>query len=169
MMQFDLGEYSERKIVHSSGLDGLGSDWKIVAMFQQLEPHYGTTNILVPYSGGGGSLQQVNEVKGMTTVTYFIVVRGSRDEALENLQAQVEAAKKAQALSEAAKADVERKLSLAVADAAQEKGHRERLGVLVDDREALLKRVREQNQKMEADLGKCHSALGSLRMKEILG
>lgn len=138
--------------------------WFLVAMMEETAIDYVTEQL--PQSGG---YNPTNIKKPLTLqVTRYLLGR-KEESAVADLNAQVEQYRanegtRAEALRKAKEqaADLERKL-------AGERGRKEEILALLQNRDTAMRVLNERNHKYEVDLGKVRQALGDLRMKEILG
>ena len=157
------------KVVRAPEVESLTSaGWRIVRVMETAVPIRYTVKGAEQGNQANGWINTPAEVlEEIGTVPVFLVAQ-DRDTEMATLREQLQ---KSQESEESAKhsaasgAAFVKKLS---ADCAQEKtGHDAAMASLAEAR-AQLQKSREHARKVEADIGKLRSALGELRMKEIL-
>lgn len=141
----------------------LRSGYRLVLAFEEESSMPSTQAV---YNNG---LTETHLVNSSFKMTRFLVVRGDQDSLVQTLHARVEQAEKdaRDALARATKAEGAAKETVSTLEA-EKRHHQGTTSTLGTTREDL-QRERTIRRKMEEDIAKIRTALGELRMREILG
>lgn len=182
MLTLDLGEATEVVVVDAANLSqylgdmayGHGRGWKLVAVLEEEKlEHYNETQPNPEFKSGQGEygsnvrLNQLQKVQKIKTHKYLL--GKSRDTVLEELQQKVLSSSSLATQLEQSKKLVEKKVTELEEKLASVSRERELAYRINKEHSESLSKNREVIHNMELDISKIRTAVGSDRMKEILG